>query len=151
MVKPLDEIQPALLDHVGWRLWRVSRQWKEAFDAGMRARGYPWFGDAPSNVIAHLDRAGTRQKELVGRMGLSKQAVQQLVDELVKGGVVERRPDPADKRGNIVVFTRAGLSMLADANVVKLALEDECRAKLGGKGFHNLINALRKLDGGEGR
>ncbi len=146
MVKRLDKDGPALLDHVGWRLWRISRQWKEAFDAGMRARGYPWFGEARSNVIAHLGREGTRQKELVRRMGLSKQAVQQLVDELVAEGLVERRADPADKRGNIVVFTRAGLSMLADSNIVKLALEGEYRAKLGGAAFRDLMLALKKLD-----
>ncbi len=115
----------------------------------MRARGYSWFGDARSNVIAHLDRDGLRQKELVRRMGLSKQAVQQLVDELAADGLVERRPDPADKRGNIVVFTRVGLSMLSDANLVKLALEDEYRAKLGAKGFRDLIGALRALDAQE--
>ncbi len=112
----------------------------------MRARGYSWFGEARSNVIAHLDRGGTRQKELVRRMGLSKQAVQQLVDELVAGGIVERRPDPADNRGNIVVFTRIGLSMLADANIVKVALESTYRDKLGGTGFRDLMAALRTLD-----
>ncbi len=150
MVKSLDKNLPPLLDHVGWRLWRVSRQWKEAFDAGMRERGYPWFGEARSNVIAHLGRDGTRQKELGQRMGLSKQAVQQLVDELVAEGLVERRPDPADKRGNIVVFTRVGLSMLADANVVKLTIEDAYRAKLGSGAFRDLLLALKKLDDEDG-
>ena len=91
MVKPLDEIMPPLLDHAGWRLWRVSRQWKACFDAGMRARGYPWFGEARSNVIGYLERSGLPQSELVKRMGLSKQAVQQLVDELVADGIVERQ------------------------------------------------------------
>ena len=79
-------------------------------------------------------------------MGLSKQAVQQLVDGLVADGLVERRPDPADKRGNIVVFTRAGLSMLADANIVKLEIEDAYRAKLGGGAFRDLMLALKELD-----
>jgi DNA-binding MarR family transcriptional regulator len=147
MVKPLDENMPPLLDHVGWRLWRASRQWKEAFDAGMRERGYPWFGEARSNVIGFLERDGIPQSDLVKRMGLSKQAVQQLVDELVADGVVARRPNPADKRGNIVVFTRAGLSMLGDANSVKLTIEDAYRTKLGAKGFRDLIAALRGLDG----
>ena len=150
MVKRLDDNHPALLDHVGWRLWRVSGQWKEAFEAGMRARGYPWFGEARSNVIAHLERNGIRQKELVKRMGLSKQAVQQLVDELVVDGLVERRPDLADKRGNIVAFTRAGLAMLADANDVKLSIEASYRRKLGASGFRELMRALRTLDAEDG-
>ncbi len=148
MVKPLDKKMTALLDHAGWRLWRASRQWKGAFDAGMRARGYPWFGEARSNVIGFLERNGLPQSELVKRMGLSKQAVQQLVDELVADGVVERRANPLDRRGNIVVFTRAGLSMLAEANAVKLAIEEGYRAKLGSRGFRDFMAALRKLDDG---
>jgi len=146
MVKSLDEDTPPLLDHVGWRLWRASRQWKDAFDAGMCERGYTWFGEARSNVIGFLERDGLAQSELVKRMGLSKQAVQQLVDELVVEGVVARRPNPADKRSNIVVFTRAGLSMLAEANSVKLAIEDAYRAKLGAKGLRDLMTALCRLD-----
>jgi DNA-binding MarR family transcriptional regulator len=146
MVKPLDDIRVELLDHIGWRLWRLSGQWKEQFEAGMRARGYPWFGEARSNVIGFLDRSGLRQKELVKRMGLSKQAVQQLVDELVAEGVVERRPDPADQRGNIIVFTRTGRAMLRDANEVKLAIEGAYRAKIGEKEFGRLTEVLRNLD-----
>jgi DNA-binding MarR family transcriptional regulator len=146
MVKSLDEDMPPLLDHVGWRLWRASRQWKDAFDAGMRERGYPWFGDARSNVIGFLERDGLAQSELVKRMGLSKQAVQQLVDDLVAEGVVARKPNPADKRGNIVIFTRAGLSLLGEANEVKLAIESTYEAKLGAKGFRDLMAALRRLD-----
>ena len=146
MVKPLDENPVELLDHVGWRLWRISGQWKALFEAGMRARGYPWFGEARSNVIGFIGRNGLRQKQLVRRMGLSKQAVQQLVDELVEEGIVERRPDPADLRGNIVTFTRAGRAMLRDANVVKLSIEDTYRRKIGDREFGRLMDILRDLD-----
>jgi DNA-binding MarR family transcriptional regulator len=146
MVKPLDELPVELLDHVGWRLWRLSGQWKTQFEAGMRARGYQWFGEARSNVLGFLDRGGLRQKELVRRMGVSKQAVQQLVDGLVEDGVVERRPDPTDLRGNMIVFTRAGRAMLRDANIVKLAIEDAYRAKIGDKEFRRLMDILRNLD-----
>ena len=36
--------------------------------------------------------------------------------------------------------------MLSDSNIVKLALEDEYRAKLGGAAFRDLMLALKKLD-----
>ena len=146
MVKPLDDISVKLLDHVGWRLWRISGQWKAQFEAGMRARGYSWFGEARSNVVGFIGQNGLRQKELVRRMGLSKQAVQQLVDELVAEGIVERRPDPKDLRGNIIAFTRAGLAMLRDANVVKLSIEDAYKGKIGDKEFQRLMKTLRDLD-----
>ena len=83
LVKSLDdERYPELLDHVGWRLWRVAQLWKTDFDAKMKAMGYPWFGEARAGVIAHLDRGGTPQALLAKRLGVSKQAVQQFVVEL---------------------------------------------------------------------
>ena len=112
----------------------------------MVAMGHPWFGEARAAVIAHMDRTGTRQAELAGRLGVSKQAIQQFVDDLVADGVVERRPDPDDRRGRIVVFTAAGRKLLADANAVKRRVEADFRRELGETAFKNLTAALKRLD-----
>lgn len=145
MVKKLDDSYPELIDHVGWRLWNAAARWKEAFDAGMVARGYPWYAEARSGVLVHVGGKGIRQSALVRRMRLSKQAVQQLVDELVADGIVERLPDPADARGRIVVLTAAGNRLARVANEVKRELDAEARHKLGDEGFEALMIALRRL------
>jgi DNA-binding MarR family transcriptional regulator len=145
MVKKLDDNYPELIDHIGWRLWNATALWKEAFDAGMVARGYPWFAEARSAVFAHLGRKGMRQSVLVKRMQLSKQAVQQLVDELVADGIAERLPDPEDGRGKIVMLTAVGNRAARVANEVKRELDAEARVKLGDEGFEALMSALRKL------
>ena len=119
IVKPLDDDGfPELLDHVGIQLWRAAALWKSEFDAGMVAAGHTVFAHARSGLIAHMDRGGTRQADLVARSGLTKQAVQQFIDELVADGLVERIRDPGDGRGRIVVFTERGRAVLADANRV---------------------------------
>jgi len=148
LVKSLDyERYPELLDHVGWRLWRVAQLWKTDFDAKMIAKGYPWFGEARAAVVAHLDRGGTRQALLAKRLGLSKQAVQQFVDELERDGIVERKPDPDDSRAKIVTFTAHGRKALADANIVKRRIEADYTKRLGRVRFQQLMAALRALDG----
>ncbi len=148
MVKRLDDNGfPELLDHVGVRLWRAAMLWKSEFDAGMIALGHGWFAHARSGLLAHLDRGGTRQADLASRSGLTKQAVQQFVDELVADGVVERIQDPNDARARIVVFTGRGRKVLADANRVKLRIEAEFREKLGDAAFRRLCDALGRLDG----
>lgn len=150
MVKRLDDHDfPELLDHVGVALWRAAHLWKREFDAGMVAAGYPWFAQARSAVIPHVGRDGVRQADLVARLGMTKQAVQQLVDELEADGIVERKPDPADGRGRIVVFAARGRKVLADANTVKRRVEADVRAKLGEKRFGNLMTALGALNAGE--
>ena len=147
LVKSLDyEKYPELLDHVGWRLWRAAQLWKTDFDAKMVAMGHAWFGEARAAVITHLDRGGTRQAVLAKRLGLSKQAVQQFVDELEKDGIVERKPDPDDSRAKMVTFTAHGRRALADANIAKRRIEAAYLRRLGKVEFDQLIAALRALD-----
>src|ERR1700754_1568264 len=88
---------------------------------------------------------GLSQSALTTAMGISKQAVQQLVDELVEEGIVERAPDPADGRGRIVRFTRKGVRALEESNAVKLQIEAEWRSALGGSRYDALVAALDEL------
>jgi len=143
MVKVPDENYPELIDHLGWRLWRAARRWKAEFDARMAGEGYAWFTEARSALLGHVGPSGVRQNDLVRRMGLTKQAVQQIIDELAGEGIVERRPDPADARGRIVVLTAAGIAAAHAANEVKRAIDAEQRERLGPERFEALVEALR--------
>lgn len=152
LVKSLDDQEdgqnvtaPPSIDHVGWRLWCASQAWKERFLAGMLGLGHYWYAEARSSIIPYLDREGTRQVVLVQRMGLSKQAVQQLVDDLESEGIIERCPDPDDRRAKIVKFTKKGLVAQADANRIKRKVETAFREKLGAEDFDKLDELLRRL------
>ena len=144
-VKYLDDDVPEVIDHVGWRLFEAFRSWKEEFVAGMVERGYAWFGEARANLIPYMEVEGLRQVELVKRSGLSKQAVQQLLDELAAEGILARVPDPADRRGNLVVFTPAGQRLRRDANTVKRRIERAWRKRLGDARFNQLVSILNDL------
>jgi DNA-binding MarR family transcriptional regulator len=136
---------PEVIDHVGWRLFEAYRLWKEAFVAGMVGRGYLWFSEARANLIPYMEVEGMRQAELVKRSGLTKQAVQQLLDELVADGILARVPDPADRRGNFVVFTAAGQQLRRDANTVKRRIERVWRRHIGDARFNELVSILKHL------
>lgn len=146
MVKSLDE-KPELIDHIGLVLWRAALQWRSRMRSEMVARGYPWHGEARGEVLAHVGPGGTPQSDLPERMGFTKQAVQQLVDQLVADGVVERQPDPADKRARRIVLTELGLRDFAERNRIKRAIEADYRQKLGDKRFNRLEKYLRRLTG----
>jgi DNA-binding MarR family transcriptional regulator len=143
LVKVLDD--PLLVDHIGVDLWRAASAWRERLHAAMVERGHNWYGDARGAVAAHLDPRGMSQSELVGRMGMTKQAVQQLLDGLETDGIVVREVDPNDRRGRRVVYTERGLNALRDAVKVKRAIERDYRARLGAAGFDALVTALREL------
>ena len=111
----------------------------------MVAAGHAWYAEARSSVVPYVGMSGVRQADLVRAMGLTKQAVQQLVDDLEAEGVVERRPDPDDRRGKIITFTAKGVAAQRDADAVKQRIEAEFRAQLGDKTFDALFDALGKF------
>lgn len=146
MVKTLDDnAMPPLIDHVGWRLWRLARQWKTEFDTAMAARGHGWMAEARGAVVGHLRPGGMSQSALPAAMGISKQAVQQLVDELVAEGIVERIPDPTDGRGRIVRLLPRGKQAIADGNEVKLEIEARYAGRIGAARLTALNAALDAL------
>ena len=140
----LDE-KPTLIDHVGWRLWRLARQWKTEFDGKMRERGYVWITEARGAVIGQLRPGGLPQSALTAALGVSKQAVQQFVDELVAEGAVERVPDPEDGRGKLVRLTSLGVASITEGNAVKREIERRYRRQLGAERFESLNAMLDEL------
>ena len=58
-----------------------------------------YLSEAPDHAI--------RMSELAGRLHLSPSGITRRIDGLVKGGLVERRPCPSDRRGSNAVLTAA--------------------------------------------
>ena len=142
MVKKVDDFR---IDHIGWRLWDAATVWKEKFAAEMIAMGHDWYREARSSVVPYVRPEGTRQAEIVEQMGLSKQAVQQLIADLESSGILRRDPDPNDRRSKIVRFTEKGLAAQRDSQTAKRKVEAEFKAELGVEEFDRLVEALRKI------
>lgn len=145
MVKDLDDREALTRDHVGVALWRGAMAWKERLHSEMVRRGHDWYGDARSVIAIHLDPRGLPQSELVARTGLSKQAVQQLLDGLEADGIIARVASDEDRRSKRVVYTAKGRASVRDALDVKRAIEAEYRARLGDSAFESLRAALATL------
>lgn len=146
MVKLLDENSEPLPDHVGWRLWQANRAWQTEFAAAMRAAGHGWFTEARAGLLGHVARGGVRQSMLIERAGITKQAVQQLLDGLEAERVIERLADAKDRRGKHIRYTPYGLSALRDGDRIKLEIEKRYRDRIGDVNFDALMRALRALD-----
>jgi DNA-binding MarR family transcriptional regulator len=123
----------------------MSEIWKQRFDAEMVALGHSYFGEARSNILRYVGPDGTTQAAIVKKMDLSKQAVQQLLDDLVEDKVIVRKPNPQDKRGNIIVLTQAGLRAMHDANKVKKLIEKNYSKLIGPEGLASLVRELDTL------
>jgi DNA-binding MarR family transcriptional regulator len=132
-------------DHIGWTLWRATNAWRKDFLAGMVAAGHGWFAQARGNIMAYIGPNGIRQTELAEKAGLTKQAVQQFVDELETDGIVHRTRDERDARARWVRLTPAGEAAMRDADRIKVQIETRWRDKLGTEGFDDLDRLLRQV------
>jgi DNA-binding MarR family transcriptional regulator len=138
-------------DHIGWTLWRAAQAWRAEFTLAMIAAGYSWFGQARANLLPHIGPSGLRQGDLVHRAGLTKQAVQQFVDELVADGILVRVPDEADARARRVMLTAEGLAAMQVADRIKAEIETRWRNEIGADAFAILDAGLRKVIALRGR
>lgn len=132
-------------DHIGWTLWRAAQLWRAEFTAAMVAAGHGWFGQARGNLMMHIGPKGLRQGDLVDRARLTKQAVQQFVDELVADGILLRVPDPTDARARWLRLTPAGEAAMRDADRIKAEIEARWKSAIGDDAFRQLDTALRDL------
>lgn len=79
-----------------------------------RLRAEQGFSLPQGAVLGRLDRDGPQSiSELAAGAHMRPQSMAQTVRELEEGGLVERRPDPGDKRRAFVELTPAGREAIA--------------------------------------
>jgi DNA-binding MarR family transcriptional regulator len=105
---------------------------------------------AQFDVLATLDHGeGITQQELAGRLLVTKGNVCGLVDRMESAGMVERRPDPGDRRANRIYLTDRGRKRLAEAAPDHRALVRETLGRLDPEQLQTLHDLLGRLEADE--
>ena len=110
-----------------------------ADSSGAGARVRP----AHTALFPHLDFDGIRLTDLAARVGGTKQAVGQLVDDLERLGMVERIDDPEDRRAKRIRFSRRGFGALMHGLGVLRGLEERLRSAVGDRRIRELHETLQ--------
>ncbi len=100
---------------------------------------------AHTALFPHIDLEGTRLTELARRLGVSKQAVGHLVDELEAAGVLLRVRDPADRRAKLIRFSEEAGQTLLDGMATLRETEGELSRAIGDEHAEQLYAALLAL------
>jgi DNA-binding MarR family transcriptional regulator len=96
-------------------------------------------------VFQHMEPGGVRATVLAERAQITKQSMGYLVDYLAARGYVERVPDPADRRAQLVRLTDRGQALARCARGAILKLEADWARRLGADELEKLRGTLRRI------
>ena len=132
--------------HVLSRVSRLARHLDLARRAAFAAHGLEqWEFD----VLSALRRSGAPYQlspgQLVSQTLVTSGTMTNRVDRLTARGLVERSPDPGDRRGVIVTLTEAGRETVDAALADLLTRERELLSRLSERDRSTLAALLREL------
>ena len=108
--------------------------------ASVQARGYHY------RLLATLEEFGPASQAALGRRsGIHLSDMVATINELADGGLVERAPDPSDRRRNIISLTSAGKRQLRRLEKRLAESQDELLAPLSPEERQRLTELLSRL------
>lgn len=111
----------------------------------LRQRGHKQLRHVHNGVLANMSLQGSQLSDIAQRAGVTRQAVGQIVDDLIALGYVTRVADPDDGRSRLIKYTKRGQHLLDDGLAVIEAIEDELQGLLGERGLLALKRSLQKI------
>ncbi len=128
-----------------WLLRRTNQRYRAAIRDHLAERGFDALPQPGYWALMILARGGTDAGQLMSDMGVSKQAVSKLVDTLVAGGFVDRKPNDADRRRTDLALSAKGRRAARVIALAVQATEDRFISELGTERFADMVQMLAQL------
>jgi MarR family transcriptional regulator for hemolysin len=142
----MDPVAPGPVP-IGRHLYLAQRATHDALDRRLREHGasvWSWvLLREAADAAANAD--GASQRELAELMRIEPPTLVRHLDKLAEEGLVERTPDPHDRRVTRVVVTAAGRRRLRRLHEVVLELDTELRGILTAREASVLEHALPRI------
>jgi DNA-binding MarR family transcriptional regulator len=143
-----DNLPAALADHdmardLGWLVGQIQHGYLAAAARAVDSvpgglRGLYVLGAA---IRCHAPN----QIEVARRYGIDRTVMVRLIDDMEKAGLVERRPDPADRRARMIVGTERGRAAYDAAQAQLRLVEDHVLAPLGPDERDTFVRMVREV------
>ena len=130
-------------DLLGYLLKHANLQLTALTDAALEGLGIDSKEFGTLRVLAHREPAS--QLDVAQRLGIDRTTMVAVLDVLERKGIVLRRPDPADRRRNIVELTDHGLQTFDAAEVAYREAESGFLAALSPSAAEQFRRTLRTL------
>jgi DNA-binding MarR family transcriptional regulator len=111
----------------------------------LRAAGFDDINPAAANVFTFLSPEGATVSELADLSHVRKQTMAQTVEQLERSGYVERRPNPSDRRSQLVFLTARGRRVPRVTHKAAAAVEKRWARLNGADELETLRTSLVEL------
>jgi DNA-binding MarR family transcriptional regulator len=140
-IASLDERIPFLLSQLGSHM--ASEFQRHLSDSNVQPRAY-------AVLMALNTRDGQSQRALSARLGIHRNVMVNLIDTLEADGLVQRRPNPADRRAFAVTLTERARHLLPQLDRAAQTLEEAVTAALSARDREVLRTLLQRVAGTAG-
>lgn len=128
---------------LGWHLGTVLRGYQSRFEDAVEGMPRGIRGYQILSAVVHLDPPN--QQALGAHLAIDRTVLTYLLDTLVDAGVLERIPDPSDRRARKIVATDRGRSLLAMYEERVSAAEVELLSSLNKSEVETLESIIARL------
>ena len=131
--------------HIGQLLTQLTRVFQTELFERLAAAGLEGARLPHTHVTAYIKADGSRLTELAAQARMTLPAMSEIVDDLQRLGIVERRPDATDKRAKLICLTDAGWAAMNTARVVIGEIEADYARRVGSERFETAAQTLDEL------
>ncbi len=99
-----------------------------------------------ASILAYVAEFGAKtQTELAGRMGLGRAATGTAIDQLEARGLLERHPDPEDRRVWMIDVTTEGRSLVRQVTEIDTVVRKQLRVGISRSERQELASLLVRI------
>ena len=103
----------------------------ESLQNGLQQAGFRPRTRTQTMILINISNGITRAAELARVLGVSRQAIQQQINELEQDELVTQIPDPEDRRANRIVFSEKGSELINAALASLRQAEQSLAIRIG--------------------
>ena len=116
----------------------------ESLQLTLQSAGWERMSRTKSMIMLNIIYGVTRPIQLAANLGISRQAVHQILQEMVSDGLVELGEDAADRRAKTVLISKKAKTISDDIQRAMAAIETELARRIGERTLAQLMQALKK-------
>jgi DNA-binding MarR family transcriptional regulator len=131
--------------HIGQLLVHLTRQFQTELYARLLDAGIEGARVPHTHVTAYIKAEGSRLTDLATQARMTRPAMAELVDDLQRLGIVERRPDPSDGRAKLICLTDQGWAAMRTGHQIIAELEAKYALLIGDQRFETMCQAMQAL------